>query len=298
MTPPQRLLQWYKKYGRDLPWRNTTDPYRILVSEIMLQQTQVDRVISYYKKWFEQFPTWETLANASNAEVIHAWAGLGYNRRGLMLRDIARQVVENGIPDSEESWMKLKGIGPYTAAALAVFSLHERTLPIDTNIRRVLDRVLLGIPFPDPKNDEKLKGLTDTILPKRGNFFDIPQALFDLATSICTKTPDCARCPLRDNCKAAPKFLSGKVRAPKAMIKKVQENRHQNKRYPDRIYRGRILHLIRKNSEGVDIKNIGPSIDKVFDPKQDAEWIEAMIQRLEKDQFVRMTRGKIYLSDK
>ncbi len=92
------LLRWYAREGRDLPWRNTRDPYRILVSEVMLQQTQVSRALEFYRTWLKTFPTWHALARASNKDVIHAWAGLGYNRRGLMLRDIAKQVVAHGVP--------------------------------------------------------------------------------------------------------------------------------------------------------------------------------------------------------
>ena len=100
MSPAEKLLRWYKKYGRDLPWRKTRDPYKILISEIMLQQTQVPRVLLFYKKWLTLFPSWKTLAKATNAEVIRAWAGLGYNRRALILRDIAKQVAHGGIPQT------------------------------------------------------------------------------------------------------------------------------------------------------------------------------------------------------
>lgn len=171
MTSVVKLLKWYDKHGRDLPWRKTRDPYCILVSELMLQQTQVPRVLVFYPRWLATFPDWHALASASNADVIKAWAGLGYNRRALMLRDIAKQVVEKGVPQSEEAWRELKGIGPYTSAALAAFSLHHRTMPVDTNIRRVLARVLLGKPFPDLKDDDVIRDAAETFLPKRGDIF-------------------------------------------------------------------------------------------------------------------------------
>lgn len=221
-SPASKLLAWYRKHGRILPWRNTQDPYRILVSELMLQQTQVPRVLMFYPRWLKQFPDWSTLAKASNADVISAWAGLGYNRRALMLRDIAKQVIAYGVPKSEEEWRLLKGIGPYTAAALAAFSLRARTLPIDTNIRRVLGRVLLGKPFPDLADDEKIQKKANAFLPIRGDFHDVPQALFDLATLVCTKTPACEKCPLRNDCPAAKKFLSGKITVPKRTTKKTR----------------------------------------------------------------------------
>src|SRR5687768_8960172 len=176
MKPWQKLLQWFDHEGRKLPWRDTRDPYRILVSEIMLQQTQVSRVIDFYRNWMKRFPTWNALAKASNSEIIHAWAGLGYNRRGLALRDIAKHVVHNGIPKSREARLTLKGIGPYTADALATFSLHERRWPVDTNLRRVGGRLWLGKPYPQPVDDERIRKHADNWIPKSGRYFDIPQA--------------------------------------------------------------------------------------------------------------------------
>lgn len=297
MTTAATLLRWYKKFGRDLPWRNTRDAYRILVSELMLQQTQVPRVLLFYPTWLARFPTWEALSVATNADVIHAWAGLGYNRRALMLRDIARQIVANGLPTNEAEWLALKGIGPYTSAALAAFSLHERTLPIDTNIRRTVGRILLGLPYPQPESDERIRRAADQFLPTNGRYFDIPQALFDLATMICTKVPSCATCPLRQTCKAAPKFLTRRIRIPKAMIKKAVETKHRGKKYPDRIYRGRILSLIRKRTEGVAINEIGRLVDPTFESGQDRPWLVDMLRRLEKDGFVRTKNGRTRLVD-
>lgn len=295
MKPWQKLLQWFDHEGRKLPWRNTRDPYRILVSEIMLQQTQVSRVVDFYRSWMKRFPTWNALAKASNAEIIHSWAGLGYNRRGLALRDIAKHVVHDGIPKSREAWLSLKGIGPYTADALATFSLHERRWPVDTNLRRVGGRLWLGKPYPQPVDDERIRKHADKWLPTNGRYFDIPQAAFDLATSICTKTPDCSICPLKERCLAAPKFLSGKIKAPKQMVKKSFENIRQGKRWPDRIYRGRILKEVREHPQGVLIDHIGPLIDEVFDTKRDADWVEQMIQRLIKDELVARARNRLLL---
>lgn len=279
------LLSWYKRHGRNLPWRKTRDPYRILVSEIMLQQTQVSRVLDFYKRWLKQFPTWRSLARASNAEVIHAWAGLGYNRRGLMLRDIAKQVVTNGVPKTEAAWLELKGIGPYTAAALSAFSQGRKTVPIDTNIRRVLGRVLLGKPFADLKDDERLKKKIGPQSPETW------QAIFDLAVATCTKNPDCANCAMRSQCPASKKFLSGKVVIPKRSIKKANEKRHRNKPFPDRIYRGRILKEAR--GDKADVRTLGACIDPEFNKKEDTKWLLAMLRRLEKDGLVRIDKNHI-----
>lgn len=285
MTPAAKLLAWYDHHGRDLPWRKTRDAYRILVSEVMLQQTQVSRVKEYYTRWLKQFPNWKTLAQANNETIIRAWSGLGYNRRGLMLRDIAQTIAKNGEPKTEEEWQTLKGIGPYTAAALAIFSLHQRTLPIDTNIRRVGARLWLGIPFPELKDDEAIGKAAAHFLPTRGRFYDIPQALFDLASLICTKTPACAACPMLSACKTGKKFITGKIVIPKQSIKKTQETKHRNKPYPDRIYRGRILKAIQTHSS-LNIKKLGTLIDPSFDKARDQDWLLRMLDRLQKDRMI------------
>lgn len=297
MTPSSLLLAWYAQHGRSLPWRNTRDPYHILVSEIMLQQTQVKRVLEYYPKWLAQFPDWASLANASNAEVIRAWSGLGYNRRALTLRDIAKQVVKKGVPSSREAWLELKGIGPYTSAALAVFSLHERHLPIDTNIRRVAARLLLGIPFPEASDDVRIMEKGDRLLPKRGRFFDVPQALFDVATDICKKKPECQRCPLQPLCPASKLFLSKDVEIPRRSIKKANESHHRDKPHPDRIYRGRLLRYVQNSPNGRALPDIGPQIDPHFDAFLDTDWLMAMIERMIRDGLVTKKRARLFISE-
>ena len=292
----QKLLFWYDRNGRNLPWRSTRDPYRILVSEMMLQQTQVSRVLLFYKRWLKRFPNWKALAAATNAEVVKAWAGLGYNRRALMLRNIAEKIIFSGEPKTQAGWEKFKGIGPYASRAIAIFALHERVLPIDTNIRRVSARLLLGIPYPNPKDDERIQKKIDLLLPKRGQFYDVPQAIFDLATSICTKMPNCQICPLKSACSTAKKFLLERVKIPKVMIKKFAERKHDGKPYPDRIYRGRILTLVR-NSPWIEKKMVGNAVDPSFQKQVDTKWIQAMIGRLQKERFIKITNGKLSLAE-
>ncbi|MBA2277826.1 MAG: A/G-specific adenine glycosylase, partial [Chloroflexia bacterium] len=144
----EELLGWWHANRRDLPWRHTRDPYRILVSEVMLQQTQVDRVIPYYERWLDHFPTVEALAAATTAELIRAWAGLGYNRRAVNLQRTARHVVEvcgGEFPREVEALRQLPGIGPYTAGAIACFAFELDTAFVDTNMRRVLHRLFVGV---------------------------------------------------------------------------------------------------------------------------------------------------------
>jgi A/G-specific adenine glycosylase len=168
------LLAWFAVNERDLPWRHTRDPYAILVSEVMLQQTQVERVVPRYLEWLERWPTVDVLAAESPAEVIRAWQGLGYNRRGLNLHRAARQVAREGWPDDLTS---LPGVGQYTAAAVASFALGRNVLPVDTNVRRIQERT--GRQFS----------------PRAG------QALMDLGATIClARVPRCAICPLASGC--------------------------------------------------------------------------------------------------
>jgi A/G-specific adenine glycosylase len=175
MTSVDDLLStWFRAHGRDLPWRHTRDPYAILVSEVMLQQTQVERVVPRYLAWLERWPTVEALAAASLADVIKAWQGLGYNRRGLNLHRAARQIASEGWPDDLTT---LPGVGRYTAAAIRCFALGEDILPVDVNVERVLRRT------------EATFGAASA------------QALMDLGATVCiARTPRCEVCPLAELC--------------------------------------------------------------------------------------------------
>src|SRR5437870_10912979 len=198
------LLRWYSTEQRDLPWRATNDPYAILVSEIMLQQTQVDRVLPKYEQFLTTFPTLVDLAVASTADVISVWVPLGYNRRAVSLQTIARQVLSDyggQIPDTIDEHLKLKGVGRYTAGAIACFAYHKQVATVDTNIRRVLHRIFLGLEHPEPKlNDTQMLTLAEQVLPV-GEAYNWNQALMDLGATICTSNnPQCTQCPLQESC--------------------------------------------------------------------------------------------------
>jgi len=168
------LLSWYGREARDLPWRKTRDPYAILVSEVMLQQTQVERVIPRWLAWLERWPTPAALAAASAADVIRAWKGLGYNRRALNLHRAARVIAEHGWPDD---LTVLPGVGDYTAAAIRSFAHGEAVLPVDTNVRRIQERT------------------EHEFAPECG------QALMDLGATVClARIPRCGACPLAEVC--------------------------------------------------------------------------------------------------
>ncbi|HXF97765.1 MAG TPA: hypothetical protein VNJ46_04040, partial [Gaiellaceae bacterium] len=169
-----RLLAWLREHGRDLPWRRRRDPYAVLVSEVMLQQTQAERVAPRFLAWMARWPSVEALAAASRAEVIRAWQGLGYNRRALHLHRAARRIAERGWPADPT---ELPGVGPYTAAALRRFAFDEDVLPVDVNVARVLRRT-------------------------RAAFSSAAaEALMDLGATVClARVPRCARCPLAEGC--------------------------------------------------------------------------------------------------
>src|SRR6266568_9648840 len=201
-----RLLSWYEREKRDLPWRATTDPYAILVSEMMLQQTQVDRVLPKYQLFLATFPTLVALAAAPTADVISAWVPLGYNMRAVRLQSIARQVIaeyDGRIPDSIEELLKLKGIGRYTAGAIACFGYGKQVATVDTNIRRVLHRIFLGLEHPAPRlNDSQILTLAEQVLPP-GEAYNWNQALMDLGATICSSNnPQCTHCQLQTDCSA------------------------------------------------------------------------------------------------
>ena len=170
----KRLSAWFRENGRELPWRRTRDPYAVLVSEVMAQQTQIDRVVPRWERWLERWPTVEALAAASPADVIREWQGLGYNRRALNLHRAAQQVAERGWPlDLTE----LPGVGRYTADAVACFALGGNVLPVDVNVRRVQERT--GRAFPATA----------------------AQALMDLGATVClARIPRCELCPLAADC--------------------------------------------------------------------------------------------------
>ena len=202
-----RLIQWQKRHGRhDLPWQQSRDPYRIWLSEIMLQQTQVATVIPYYQRFLERFPDVAALAAASPAAVAEAWAGLGYYARARNLHRCAQLVVERHggrFPQSARELAELPGIGPSTAAAIAAFAWGERAAILDGNVKRVFCRHFGIEGFPGAAAVEKsLWALAGALLPE-GDMEAYTQGLMDLGATLCTRSrPDCGRCPLQATCAA------------------------------------------------------------------------------------------------
>ncbi len=200
----QTLLNWFRRHGRDLPWRRTRNPYKILVSEIMLQQTQVDRVKDFYARFLEQFPTVQQLASATENAVIEAWNGLGYYNRARNLHKTAQTVMEKydgEFPDSVDELAALPGIGRYTAGAIMSFAFLKHAPILDTNVKRVLERVFVKrIHSSSTKQERRLWKLAETIISPT-TVWETNQAMMDFGAIICTaQSPKCQLCPMRAFC--------------------------------------------------------------------------------------------------
>ena len=193
----RKLLIWYKKAARELPWRDTRNPYAILVSEFMLQQTQVSRVLEYFPRFMARFPTIDALARSRPKAVMEQWDGLGYYARAANLHALARVVrttLAGKLPDDPEELEKLQGVGPYTAGAVACFAYEKAVPAVDTNVKRVLSRAF------EPKDVWKL---AERIMPRDGKrAWKFNQAMMELGALVCTaRAPKCQDCPVKNHCR-------------------------------------------------------------------------------------------------
>jgi A/G-specific adenine glycosylase len=279
------VLQWYRLHQRKLPWRTTHNAYRILVSEIMLQQTQVSRVLLKYPQFLKRFPTFASLAASTPAEVIRAWQGMGYNNRALRLRQIAI-IVSNDfhgrLPRNIKVLQQLPGIGRYTAHAVACFAFEQQVPVVDTNIRRILRRIY----------GSKTKHIDDwqlaTLALPRRRSYDWNQALMDLGAMVCTASnPDCVRCPAQQYCTSAHK------------VKRIRKRKKTIHIIPDRIYRGRIIETLRNANDHhpVELQKLGRQIKESF-VESDIRWLQSLAVKLQHEGLVTITinRGKKFLS--
>jgi A/G-specific adenine glycosylase len=217
-APPARrrfrriLLAWYRTHGRDLPWRNTDDPYHILVSEMMLQQTQVDRVLPKYHEWLGKYPSLAALAGADTGDVARTWRPLGYNIRPRRLQAIARESVDRfggRLPSDEATLLSFKGIGAYTAGALRSFAFGQRAAILDTNVARVLFRVFVRTGDIKAHAVRKHLWAVSEVLVPRKAFFDFNQALMDFGATVCVaRRPKCGVCPMTKACSSFPDLSS------------------------------------------------------------------------------------------
>jgi A/G-specific adenine glycosylase len=242
------LLAWYREHGRThLPWRVTRDPYRVLVSEFMLQQTQVERVIPLYDAFLGVFPDIATLAAAAGGDVLRMWRGLGYNSRAMRLHALAQTVVrEHGgvLPRERDALLALPGIGPYTAAALRAFAFEIDDVAFDTNLRRIVHRTELGVEYPALATERELDARARAALPA-GAAHDWNSALMDVGATICTaRAPKCLLCPLRASCVAAPVDAADLAARAQRHAKRTPQESLPFER-TTRFLRGRIVDRLR-----------------------------------------------------
>ena len=295
-TPWTSLARWFRAQGRELPWRERgRTPYRVVVSEFMLQQTQVDRVVPLFGAFTARFPDWEALASARQADVVRAWKGLGYNMRAMRLHALAWEVVHRHagrLPDDERLLLALKGIGPYTSRAILAFAFDRRVLAPDTNVRRVLTRYFMG-PSHDPKAFDERRWIGwEKGLPRKGGN-ETNQALMDLGARICTaRKPSCEACPLKKSCRSYPRILK------MADLPKMKHPRKEKlvDGLPNRIYRGRFIEALRKKAvRPHDIDTLGTKIRPGYSPEE-RDWLERVAHSLERDGLVVREHGRIRLA--
>ena len=237
------VLEWYRHQRRELPWRDIDDPYLVLVSEIMLQQTQVSRVVPKFEAFVARFPDVSTLAAAPVAEVVQAWQGLGYNRRAIALHRAAVAVVaDHGgrLPADLDALLALPGIGPYTARAVLAFAFARDAAPVDTNIRRVVTRGITGTAL----TGRALQAAADAAVPA-GSGRDWSAALMDLGSRYCGSRPRCGECPLASSCAMVVNGLPDPAAAaPRAKSVPFRST--------DRYHRGRLLDALRAGTVAAD----------------------------------------------
>jgi A/G-specific adenine glycosylase len=278
------ILRWYARHGRRLPWRDIRDPYRILIAEIMLHQTQVNRVLLLYPAFLRRFPTLSSLARAPQSAVVIAWRGLGYNNRAVRLHKLAGMLVRNSagvLPEQIDELEQLPGIGKYSAHALAI-SVHRRDLPVvDVNIRRVLSRLFWRMPTTaDLRPENEVWDRAQALVP-RGRGYQWMQAVMDLGATVCTaRTPACVECPVGELCASA----HAMVRSRRARIAKESLVAGE----PNRIYRGRIIETLRsrRGRDGIPAVKLGKAVYPRFTPRHEP-WLRRILAGLEKDGLIR-----------
>ncbi len=282
------LLSWYRKNARPFPLRKTHNPYRILVSEVMLQQTQASRVSQKYPEFLRRFPSFTSLAQARTADVIRGWAGMGYNNRALRLQQIAKLVTNDyggRLPNNIEILQKLPGIGRYTAHALACFAYGQNTAVVDTNVHRIFTRL-----FPRRRRLTNDWEFVERLLPKR-KAYEWNQALMELGRTICiAANPRCIDCPIQQYC-------------PSAFHASRQKNSCQKSIYhaaiPDRIFRGRVVAMLctLDHHQSIESRQLAQMIRSNFTSRQHA-WFLKLLDGLRRDGLIQILfrRSKIFVS--
>ncbi|MFC6717723.1 A/G-specific adenine glycosylase [Natrialbaceae archaeon GCM10025810] len=277
------LIEWYEADHREFPWRRTDDPYAILVSEVMSQQTQLGRVEDAWEEFLERWPTTADLAAADRADVVGFWTGhsLGYNNRAKYLHESARQVEEEydgEFPQTPEGLQELMGVGPYTANAVASFAFNNGNAVVDTNVKRVTYRA-----FDVPDDDAAFEEAANDLMPAgRSRVWN--NSIMELGGVVCTQAPRCddAGCPWREWCDA---YATGDFTAPDVPTQPSFEGSR-------RQFRGRVIGTLREYDE-LEIDALGHRIrvDYAPDGEYGREWLEGLLRDLERDGLVELERG-------
>jgi len=279
----ERVLAWFAEAGRDLPWRATRDPYRVLVAEVLAQQTQAARAAAAWPRFLERFPDVATLAAAAPAEVLRAWQGLGYNRRALALHRTAQAVEERGgWPDTIEGLAALPGVGPYTARAVACFALGRRVAPVDTNVARVLARSLAGADpaqltpaarqrladeaLPPPAHGSAVPGAPD----RSGSAWTWSSALMDVGALHCRPRPRCEGCPLAPSCRWRALGPAAPPPRPRAQAPFATS---------DRRWRGAVVRALAAAPDGLDRAALADAVQAAAADRP-AGWFDTLLARL------------------
>jgi A/G-specific adenine glycosylase len=285
-----RVLAWFEESGRDLPWRATRDPYRVLVAEVLAQQTQAARAAAAWPRFLERFPDVHVLAVAAPAEVLRAWQGLGYNRRALALRATAQAVeARGGWPGTVEGLAGLPGVGPYTARAIACFALGLRVAPVDTNVARVLARSLAGTD-PGDLSPAARQRLADQALPPAADHPDVPygapdpsgrawtwsSALMDVGALHCRPRPRCDGCPLELTCRWRALGPAAPPPRPKAQAPFASS---------DRRWRGAVVRTLAGAPDGLDKADLAEAVQAAA-AERPAGWFDTLLARLEAEGMV------------
>ena len=283
-----RLLRWYRRLGRaGLRWRVVRNPSRTVVSEFMLAQTQVERVVPKFEAFLERFPDFRALAGASRADVVREWKGLGYNSRAVRLHGLAQAVEANGgiLPSERKRLRSLPGIGDYTASAIRAFAYNLDDAPVDTNVRRVVHRLTFGLEYPRAQPPRAVDERARALVPA-GRAHDWGSAMMDLGATICTaRMPKCRLCPLRRECAAAP--VDGESLARLRAAAPKESRRHIPFERTARYARGRIVDRLRQLAPGEQISLL--DLHRVIGPAIEARGLDevaAFVTALERDGLV------------
>jgi A/G-specific adenine glycosylase len=278
-------MRWHRTHRRDFPWRRTRDPYRILVSEVMLQQTRAEQVVPLYRTFVRRFPSATTLAAASPAQVLKAWHGLGYNRRAVHLHRAAKALAARPFPHAARTLEQLPGLGRYSAGAVAVFAFGAPEPLVETNVRRVLHRVFVGPDIPRPRRTApEMYKLADALLDRKDPTA-WNEALFDLGATVCRKrAPQCGECPLQPFCRATPRIL---VLAKQPLPRRIEP---MFRGIPRRLWRGQVLGLLHRGP-----KTLQQLLRRLGLGTRDGPWLLAVLVQLIREGLAARQSGRFSL---